>query len=60
MTHAATARATAFTLSALVTLALMAGIQGLAEPHAAASDTLASAPVEVQTVVVTGQRLPRS
>ena len=60
MTHAATARATAFTLSALVTLALMAGIQGLADPGRASTDLLAAAPAEVQTVVITGQRLPRS
>ncbi|MFO1327416.1 MAG: hypothetical protein U1F56_08655 [Rubrivivax sp.] len=60
MSNTLTRQAAALSLSALVTLGLMAGIQGLAEPHAAASDTLASAPVEVQTVVVTGQRLPRS
>ena len=60
MSNTVTRQAAALALSALVTLGLMAGIQGLAESGQPISDTLAAAPTEVQTVVVTGQRLPRS
>jgi hypothetical protein len=54
-------RSTAFALAALVTLTLMAGIDGLAQrDEPAAGGTLAQGSAPVQVVVITGQRAPRS
>ncbi len=54
-------RSVAFGLSGFVTLSILAGLGDTADTrHAQASLAFAASTGQVQTVVITGQRLPRS